>query len=40
MGEVDLDAEAVTWRDETVSFRFAILHMIEETGYLPDDGPC
>ena len=31
MRDVALDTTAVTWRGETVSFRFAILHMIEET---------
>lgn len=31
MREVDLDATAVTWLGDTVSFRWAILHMIEET---------
>jgi hypothetical protein len=29
--EVDLDITAVTWLGDTVSFRWAILHMIEET---------
>ena len=31
MGEVDLDATATTWLGDVVSFRWAILHVIEET---------
>lgn len=31
MREVDLDATAVTWLGDVVSFRWAILHAIEET---------
>jgi uncharacterized damage-inducible protein DinB len=30
ISELDLDATAVTWLGDTVSFRWAILHMIEE----------
>ena len=30
ISEVDLDATATTWLGDTVSFRWAILHMIEE----------
>jgi hypothetical protein len=31
ISELDLDATATTWLGDTVSFRWAILHMIEET---------
>jgi hypothetical protein len=31
INEVDLDATATTWLGDTVSFRWAILHVIEET---------
>lgn len=31
MSDVDLDTTAITWVGDTVSFRFAVLHMIEET---------
>lgn len=31
MSEVELDATAATWLGDTVSFRWAILHVIEET---------
>jgi hypothetical protein len=31
IGELDLDRTAVTWLGDTVSFRWAILHVIEET---------
>jgi hypothetical protein len=30
IGEIDLDATATTWLGDTVSFRWAILHTIEE----------
>src|SRR5437762_7120375 len=31
IAELDLDATATTWLGDTVSFRWAILHVIEET---------
>jgi hypothetical protein len=31
ISELDLDTTAITWLGDTVSFRWAILHMIEET---------
>jgi hypothetical protein len=31
ISEVDLDTTGTTWLGDTVSFRWAILHMIEET---------
>jgi hypothetical protein len=39
IAELDLDSTARTWLNDTVSFRWAILHVIEESTRLPAAEP-